>query len=188
MTDIIFFHRILSANPLFSFLSKHKNLFILYNNTRIISMALSTTMHRIEPYLNLHDNNNENLSILSSQFDCSIHNCLCKRSKIGLILYPNDIQMKNVILLVCEQCYNYKLENDISPHEQLEKWYFNIYKDSKSFHFKSRFLQNQDNSFYFYNAILNPNQPFNIKEHDLDNWEKEAIQKIIQKKLDNIRV
>lgn len=157
-------------------------------------MALSTTMHRTEPYLNLHHNDNENLSIhkqittLSKQFDCSIHNCLCKRSKTGLILYPKDIQMKNIILLVCEQCYNYKLDNDISPHAQLEKWYFNIYKDSKSFHFKSRFLQNEDNSFCFYNAILNSNELFNINEHDLDNLEKEAIQKIIQKKLDNVRV
>lgn len=156
-------------------------------------MALSTTMHRTEPYLNLHHNDNENLSIhkqiliLSKQFDCSIHNCLCKRSKTGLILYPKDIQMKNIILLVCEQCYNYKLEND-TPHAQLEKWYFNIYKDSKSFHFKSRFLQNEDNSFYFYNAILNSNELFNINEHDLDNLEKETIQKIIQKKFDNVRV
>jgi hypothetical protein len=160
-------------------------------------MALSTTMHRREPCLNLHHNDHENLSIhqqinkqvsiLSKQFDCSIHNCLCKRSKTGLILYPKDIQMKNVILLVCEQCYNYKLEND-TPHAQLEKWYFNIYKDSKSFHYKSRFLQNEDKSFYFYNAALNTNESFNINERELDNWEKEAIQSIIKRKLDNVRV
>jgi hypothetical protein len=156
-------------------------------------MTSSTTTHRTETYLNVNRNDNENLSIhqetstLSNQFDCSIHNCLCKRSKIGLILYPKDIQMKNIILLVCEQCYDYKFEND-TLHDQLEKWYFNIYKDSKSFHFKSRFLQNEDNSFYFYNALTNINQLFNIKEHQLENWEKETIQRIVQKKLDHVRL
>ena len=102
-------------------------------------MALSTAIHRTEPYLNLHRNDNENhqqILTLSNQYDCSIHNCSCKKSKIGLILYPKDIQMKNVILLVCEQCFNYKFENDTS-HIQLEKWYFNIYKDSKSFNFSA---------------------------------------------------
>jgi len=156
-------------------------------------MTSSTTTHRTEPYLNVNRNDNENLlinqqtSTPSNQFDCSIHNCLCKRSKIGLILYPKDIQMKNIILLVCEQCYDYKFEND-TPHDQLEKWYFNIYKDSKSFHLKSRFLQNEDNSFYFYNALTNINQSFNIKEHQLENWEKETIQRIVQRKLDHVRL
>jgi len=151
-------------------------------------MALSTTIYRTEPYLNLHHNEHEKQSSIdqlmlthSNQFDCSIHNCLCKRSKIGLILYPKDIQMKNVILLVCEQCYNYQSENG-SSHVELEKWYFNIYKDSKSFHFKSRFLQNEDNSFCFYNALSTTNELFYIKERDLDPWEKETIQKIVQRK------
>lgn len=144
-------------------------------------MALLTTIHRTEPYLNSHQNDKQILS-LSKQFDCSIHNCLCERSKTGLILYPKDIHMKNVILLVCEQCYNYQLGNDTS-HVQLEKWYFNIYKDSKSFHSKAKFLQNEDNSFYFYNTILNTNEPFNIKERILDKWEQETIQRIVKKKL-----
>jgi hypothetical protein len=157
-------------------------------------MASSSLLHPTEPYLNLHPNDNQTLSIhqptltLSKLFDCSIHNCLCKRSKTGLVLYPQDIQIKNVILLLCEQCYNYKLENNISQHTQLEKWYFNIYKDSKSFHYKSRFLQNEDGSLYFYSAILNTSDSFNKEERELENWEKETIQQIIQKKLDNVRV
>ncbi|CAF0763649.1 unnamed protein product [Rotaria sordida] len=156
-------------------------------------MILSSIMHRIEPYLNLHYNDNENLSInkqtltRSNLFSCSIHNCLCKRSKIGLVLYPKDIQIRNVILLVCDQCYNYKLEND-TQHIQLEKWYFNIYKDSKSFQFKSRFLLNEDGSFYFYKPILNTNDLFNIKERELEDWEKEAIQQTVRKKLNNAQV
>jgi len=154
-------------------------------------MRLSSVMHKIEPYLTLH--HNENLSIqqqtlsLSKFFGCSIHNCLCKRSKTGLVLYPKDIQIKNIILLVCEQCYNYKLDDNTS-HTQLEKWYFNIYKDSKSFHCKSRFVQNEDGSLDFYSAILNNIDSFNIEERELENWEKEKIQQVIQKKLDNVRV
>ncbi|CAF1213806.1 unnamed protein product [Rotaria sp. Silwood1] len=151
-------------------------------------MALSSTMQRTEPYLNLHCDDNENLSInkqtstSSNSFSCSIHNCLCKRPKIGLVLYPKDIQIKNIILLVCDQCYHYKLEND-TEHTQLEKWYFNIYKDSKSFQFKSRFSLNDDGLFYFYNPVSNTNDLFNIKERELENWEKEAIQQTVRKKL-----
>ncbi len=167
--------------------------YLTRQNFRIIPLTLSTTMHGTEPYLNLNPNEHENISIyqqvftLSNQFDCSIHNCLCRRAKTGLILYPIDIQMKNVILLVCEQCYHYKLGNG-TQHAQLEKWYFNIYQDSKSFHFKSGFLQNEDNSFCFSSAILDTNESLNIKERELDNWEKDAIQRIVQRKLDNLRV
>ena len=141
-------------------------------------MALSTTIYsRTEPYFR------EDRSVLpqSNQFSYSIHNCSCNRSKDGLVLYPKDIQMKNVILLVCNQCYNYQLD-DGSSHIQLEKWYFNIYKDPKSFHFKTRFLQNEDKTFYFYEALSNSNELFHIKERDLDNSEKEAIEKIIIRK------
>ncbi|CAF1553184.1 unnamed protein product [Rotaria magnacalcarata] len=151
-------------------------------------MILSAAMHPIEPYFNLTCTNNENLPInkitstLSSQFSCSIHNCLCKRLKFGLVLYPKDIQIKNVILLVCDQCCNYKLENTIQ-HDQLEKWYFNIYKDSKSFQFKARFFQNEDGSLCFCNPTLNTNDLFNIEERELENWEKETIQQTIRKKM-----
>jgi hypothetical protein len=144
-------------------------------------MALSTTIYRTEPYFNENLSIDQSMLSRSKQFNYSIHNCLCKRLKIGLILYPKDIQMKNVILLVCNQCYNYQIDNG-SSHIQLEKWYFNIYKDSKSFQFKSRFLQNEDKTFYFYDALENSNELFHIKERDLDNWEKETIETIIQRK------
>jgi hypothetical protein len=144
-------------------------------------MALSTTMYRTESYF--HEDRSIDQPILphSNQFNYSIHNCSCNRLKAGLILYPKDNQMKNVILLVCNQCYNYELE-DGSSHIQLEKWYFNIYKDSKSFHFKSRFIQNEDKTFYFYEALKNSDELFHIKERDLDHSEKEAIEKIIIRK------
>jgi transcription elongation factor Elf1 len=160
-------------------------------------MISVSTMHRAELYGNLHRDDNEKHSIhqqidkqtptLSNLFDWSIHNCLCKRSKSGLVLFSNDNQIKNIILLVCEQCFNYKVEND-TQHVQLEKWYFNIYKDSKSFHFKSKFSQNEDGSLGFYTVGSNTNDLFNIKERELDNWEKDAIQRIVQKKSDNTRV
>ncbi|CAF2634126.1 unnamed protein product [Rotaria sp. Silwood2] len=156
-------------------------------------MILSSIMHRTEPYLSLNCNDNQNVSnnkqtsTLSNLFSCSIHNCSCKRPKIGLVLYPKDIQIKNVILLVCDQCYHYTLEND-TQHTQLEKWYFNIYKDSKSFQFKSRFSLNEDDSFHFYNPISNTNDLFNINERELENWEKEAVQQTVRKKLYNVLV
>ena len=150
-------------------------------------MVSTSTIQRVEPYLILHHMDNENhsthqqTSTISNRFDWSIHNCLCKRSKTGLVLYPKDNKMNNIILLICEQCYNYKIDTD-TQHVQLEKWYFNIYKDSKSFHFKSKFLQNEDGSLGFYSDETNTNDLFNIKERELENWEIDTIQRIVQKK------
>jgi hypothetical protein len=151
-------------------------------------MVISFTMYRTEFHSNLHENLSihKQTSTLSNRFTYSIHNCVCKISKTGLILYPKDIENKNVILLVCEQCYNYKTGND-TQHNQLEKWYFNIYQDFESFHYKSRFSQKEDGSFCFYNAILNTDDLFHLMERDMEKWEKETIQQIIQKKLDNVR-
>lgn len=149
---------------------------------------LTSTIHRPEPYLKLDDNEKENLSntqqtsIVSNPYSWSIHNCICKKPKTGLILYPTNDKMKNLILVVCEQCYNYQVDNE-SPHSQLEKWYFNIYKDSESFCFKSRFLLNEDNSFHFYNTILDTNESNDITERLLDKWEIEAVRKYVQKKI-----
>lgn len=144
-------------------------------------MTSSTTMYQTEPYRNLHRDEYEKRSVPSNGFDYSIHNCRCPTARIGLILYPNDNEMKNIILLVCEQCYNYRVENG-SAHSQLEEWYFNIYKDSTSFHFKSRFLLKEDRSFCFYDALSNTNELFRIQERELDDWEKDIIQKMVQKK------
>lgn len=144
-------------------------------------MTLQVSMYRIEPHVNVCQSIDQQMSIRSNEFDCSIHNCRCQSTRIGLIFYPEDDQMKNIILLVCTQCYNYQLDHG-SAHTQLEKWYFNIYKDSTSFHFKSRFLQNEDRSFCFYDALSNTNDLFNIRERELDEWEKEIIQKLVQKK------
>ena len=150
-------------------------------------MTFLVTMYQTEPHLNLHRSEYEHhafdqqVLIRSNQFDYSIHNCRCQRARIGLIFYPNDEQMKNIILLVCTQCYNYQLENG-SAHSQLENWYFNIYRDSTSFHCKSRFMQNEDRSFCFYSASSNTNELFNITERELDDWEKDIIQKMVQKK------
>ncbi|UJR30331.1 hypothetical protein I4U23_017868 [Adineta vaga] len=146
----------------------------------------------IQSHQNFRPKDNENLTnhsqilSLSKLFDCSFHNCLCQRSKIGLILYPKDSQMKNIILLICEQCYNYKSDNH-TQHIQLEEWYFNIYKDSKTFQFKSRFLQNDDGSFSFNSTLLDTNSSFDIKERNLEEWEKEIIEQSIMKKSKRIR-
>jgi hypothetical protein len=82
--------------------------------------------------------------------------------------------MRNLILLVCAQCYDYRLENG-SLHLQLEKWYFDIYKDPKSFCAKSRFSQNEDGSCCFDRAAVHTDEVFNIQERDLENWERKAV-------------
>lgn len=155
-------------------------------------MVLLNTMYQTKGYLNSHHNNNDSqpthqhvtrqsASTHPNCFSSSIHNCSCQRAKVGLVLYPKDVQMKNVLLLVCDQCYNYQLANG-TQHSELETWYFNIYKDSKSFQFKSKFFQNEDGTFSFCNVSSNINEPFNIKERELENWEKDTIQQMVQKK------
>lgn len=118
-------------------------------------------------------------SSISRQFTYSIHNCHCQRQKIGLMLVPKYLQSTNVILLVCRQCFQYR-DDDFSAHLQLEQWYFRIYQDSDMFLFKSRFIQNEDQSIEF--------QPFrwektNIEERDLQRKEKQILQRIILRKL-----
>ena len=90
--------------------------------------------------------------------------------------------MKNIIPLVCEQCYHYKCENG-SAHDELEKWYFNIYKDSISFGLKSKFIQNEDKTYQFdYNSVTNTKDLFELNERILDNYDKDIIQRTIEKK------
>lgn len=150
-------------------------------------MALLSMMNRKNSPFNMEFDDNQHFpndkptSTLSNLFSYSIHNCSCKKAKIGLVLYPKDNQIKNVILLVCDQCYHYKIENG-TQHNQLETWYFNIYKDSKSFQFKAKFSQNEDGSLYFFNAVLNTNDSFDIRERELETSEKESIEQTIQKK------
>ncbi|CAF1261153.1 unnamed protein product [Adineta ricciae] len=124
--------------------------------------------------------NSTRTASISKAFDCSIHNCSCKRSKIGLVLYPNDPQMKNIILLICKQCYNCKSDSN-TQHAQLEQWYFNIYKDSTTFQFKSRFSQNEDGSFAFHHALPNTNSSFDIEERNLEESEREIVQHTVMK-------
>ena len=118
-------------------------------------------------------------SSISRRFTYSIHNCRCQRQKIGLILFPKDSQVENLILVVCQHCYPHR-DDDASAHLQLEQWYFRIYQDAETFRFKSRFIQNEDQSIEF--------QPFRwektaIDERDLSRKEKQIVQRIISAKM-----
>ena len=121
---------------------------------------------------------------ISSQFTCSIHNCRCERAKVGLILYPKDIQLKNLILLLCHQCCHYRNDIGLSAHQQLEQWYFRIYRDAESFRFKSRFIQNEDQSIAYHN-LHQWEITSGIEERELISKETQLIQQVIAMKRRN---
>lgn len=97
---------------------------------------------------------NDDQVILSKRFGWSTHNCSCSGSKTGLVFYPKNPQHKNIVLLVCEKCYNFK-SGDGTQHQQLAKWYFNIYGTGKSFHFTSGFSMKSDESLGYNSASQN---------------------------------
>ncbi|CAF1426713.1 unnamed protein product, partial [Rotaria sordida] len=90
----------------------------------------------------------------------SEHNCSCKGRKTGLVLYPYDIEYKNIVLLVCENCYGYQEKKDGTQHEQLEQWYYNIYGKSKQYRLASGFSMKDDGSLGFNSVSKNGRGPY----------------------------
>jgi hypothetical protein len=126
---------------------------------------------------------------LSTRFGWSTHNCSCKCSKTGLVLYPSDTQYKNVVLLVCEGCYGYKSGLGQPPqHQQLLNWYYRIYGDSKEFSWVSGFSQKDDGSLGFNSRSCNLRGPYATGNIACLTFEQSIIRTVVNGKLKNYRV
>jgi len=143
---------------------------------------------------------------LSNRYGLSTHNCECNRSKTGMnickknfarnwlfhyltkgiVYYPEDIRHKNIVLLVCEQCYGYKSEaGKGSQHTQLDEWYYKIYGTSKQFTLKSGFSQKRDGTLGFNSWTFNNDPQYGTGVRTMEKLEQDVIRKVITEKLNN---
>lgn len=138
-------------------------------------------VEQIEDHWNLYAKaNTGEKRILSPRYGWSEHSCSCKKSKTGLVLYPMNAQFKNIVLLVCEDCYGYQNGNG-TQHEQLCKWYYQIYDDSKAFALISGFAQMVDGSFKYNSSTYNEKFMYgNLEYSDGKRWMNELEQRIVQ--------
>lgn len=122
---------------------------------------------------------------LCNRYGWSEHNCSCNKSKTGLILYPSDVKYKNIVLLVCEDCYQYD-SNKGTQHKQLLDWYYEIYGDSKSFILFSGFAQLEDETFKYNSSTYNETLKYgNLEYGDGKRIMNELEQKIVQEVVTN---
>ncbi|CAF3094524.1 unnamed protein product [Rotaria sp. Silwood2] len=120
---------------------------------------------------------------ISRIYGWSSHNCSCRGRKTGLVLYPSDISYKNIVLLVCENCYGYT-SNDGTQHEQLLRWYYRIYGDSKQYRCVSGFSLKDDGSLGFNSYSQNATGPYSDGTRQMGSIEQAAVQAVINGKLD----
>ncbi|CAF3775241.1 unnamed protein product [Rotaria sp. Silwood1] len=131
--------------------------------------------------------NSGNRYFISRRFGWSKHNCSCRGRKTGLVLYPYDTKYKNVVLLVCENCYGYQPNNG-TQHEQLLNWYNRLYCGSKTFRFVSGFYMKEDGSLGFNSASQNANGIYSNGSREMSPIEQDAVRKVVNGKLDDYTV
>jgi hypothetical protein len=122
---------------------------------------------------------------VSSRYGWSTHNCSCKGRKTGLVLYPIDIDKKNVVLLVCEECYGYRRDRNKTQHDQLLEWYYNIYGESKQYRFVSGFSLKDDGSLGFNSVSMNTTGPYATRDRHMNPLEQSAVKAVVEGKLDS---
>jgi hypothetical protein len=118
----------------------------------------------------------------SSVYGLSEHSCWCNRSKTGLVLYPSNINYKNIVLLVCENCYGYQSGRG-TQHQQLIDWYYGIYGDSKQFEWISGFCQKRDGSLGFNSKSCNLAGPYSSGQHTCLEFEQSIIELVVRARL-----
>lgn len=121
---------------------------------------------------------------ISNRYGWSSHSCSCRGSKTGIVLYPYDVDHKNIVLLVCQNCYGHKSNNG-TQHDQLRNWYLRIYDGSKQFRVISGFSQKDDGSLGFNSLTLNATGPYSDGRREMSSLEQNIIRKVVDGKLDS---
>ncbi|CAF3172511.1 unnamed protein product, partial [Rotaria sp. Silwood2] len=132
-------------------------------------------------------NKNGQQHLVSNTYGWSSHNCSCQRRKTGLVLYPIHTSYKNIVLLVCENCYGYT-QNGGTQHEQLHQWYYRIYGDSKQFRFVSGFSLKDDGSLGFNSYSQNAVGPYSDGTREMGSMEEAAVTAVVRGKLDRYTI
>jgi hypothetical protein len=125
---------------------------------------------------------------VTSRFGWSTHSCSCTDSKTGLVLYPKDVQFKNIVLLVCEKCYGYTRQK--TQHEELADWYYGIYGDSKSFSFTSGFSQKKNGELGFNSSSMNccSSSRYHTIDRQMGELEQKAVRQVVHGQLNSYEI
>ena len=122
--------------------------------------------------------------IVSNRYGWSAHNCQHDNRKTGLVLYPYNTAYKNVVLLLCERCYGYDSAGG-TQHNQLQKWYYDIYTTSKTFRLASGFSRKLDGSLGFNSYSQNAAGAYTDNSNTMNDIEQNIVRKVVTGQLDS---
>lgn len=122
--------------------------------------------------------------VISNRYGWSSHNCRCRGKKTGLVLYPRDTMHKNIVLLLCDSCYDYQ-PNAGLRHEQLVQWYYDIYRTQRQFRLLSGFYSKTDGSLEFNSWSQNRPGLYTDNITQMNACEQDVIRKVIAGQLES---
>ncbi|CAF4019171.1 unnamed protein product, partial [Rotaria sordida] len=86
--------------------------------------------------------------------------------------------------LVCEKCYEYQPYND-TQHNQLLNWYNRLYCGTKEYRFVSGFYMKDDGTLGYNSMSQNAVGPYSDGTKEMGWIERDAVEKVVNGKLDN---
>ncbi len=122
--------------------------------------------------------------VVSNRYGWSFHNCKHRGPKTGIVLYPTDIKHKNIVLLVCDQHFGYQ-PNAGTRHDQLLRWYYGIYRESKQYRLVSGFSLKDDESLVFNDWSRNGRGPYTDNINQMDAFEQDVVRRVVTGQLDS---
>ena len=122
--------------------------------------------------------------VISNRYGWSSHNCRCSGPKTGLVLYPTETMHKNVVLLVCDSCFDYQPRAG-TRHEQLVQWHYNHYRAGKQYRLVSGFYSNANGSLEFNSRPQNRPGLYTDNINQMNECEQDVLRKVINGQLDS---
>lgn len=89
-----------------------------------------------------------------------------------------------MVLLICESCYGYNSAGS-TQHNQLQKWYYDIYTTSKQYRLASGFSLKVDGSLGFNSYSQNAAGPYTDNSNTMNDFEKDIVRKVVEGQLDS---
>jgi hypothetical protein len=122
--------------------------------------------------------------VISNRYSWSSHNCRCSGPKTGLVLYPRDIMYKNIVLLLCDSCFDYQSRVG-TRHEQLMQWYYDMYGPSKQYRLASGFYSKADGSLEFNSWPQNGPGLYTNNINQMNVCEEDVLRRVINGQLES---
>ena len=122
--------------------------------------------------------------LVSHRYGWSGHNCLCSNIQTGLVLYPTNTRFKNIVLLLCDTCFDY-YPGSGNRHEQLMRWYYDIYGATKQFSLVSGFFVQSDGTFQFNSWEQQSPVLYTESVNKMDGCEQDIIRQVVNGQIDS---